>query len=178
MVAYRESAELAKRLIEESCKKQGIQPGQLTLHADRGTSMRSKPVALLLADLGVTKTHSRPHVSDDNPYSESQFRTLKYRPGVPGPLWVHRGQPCFLSAVFPVVQRSASSLRRRLVDASGGSLWSSRKLAAATPGCARCCLPASPGALRTKRSQTTDPSQCSLDQQAGFHSGTAACGRR
>jgi len=83
MVAMRESAELAKRLIEESCRKQGIQPGQLTLHADRGTSMRSKPVAFLLADLGVTKTHSRPHVSDDNPYSESQFRTLKYRPEFP-----------------------------------------------------------------------------------------------
>jgi putative transposase len=83
MVAYRESAELAKRLIEESCKKQRIQPAQLTLHADRGTSMRSKPVALLLADLGVTKTHSRPHVSDDNPYSESQFRTMKYRPEFP-----------------------------------------------------------------------------------------------
>ena len=83
MVAYRESAVLAQRLIEESCKKQYIQPDQLTLHADRGTSMRSKPVALLLADLGVTKTHSRPHVSDDNPYSESQFRTLKYRPEFP-----------------------------------------------------------------------------------------------
>jgi len=83
MVAYRESAELAKRLIEDSCKKQLIQPDQLTLHADRGTSMRSKPVALLLADLGVTKTHSRPHVSDDNPYSESQFRTMKYRPEFP-----------------------------------------------------------------------------------------------
>jgi putative transposase len=76
-------AVLAKRLIEESCKKQYIQRGQLTLHADRGTSMRSKPVALLLADLGVTKTHSRPHVSDDNPYSESQFRTMKYRPEFP-----------------------------------------------------------------------------------------------
>jgi putative transposase len=83
MVAYRESAELAKLLIEESCKKQHIQPGQLTLHADRGTSMSSKPVAFLLADLGVTKTHSRPHVSNDNPYSESQFRTLKYRPEFP-----------------------------------------------------------------------------------------------
>jgi putative transposase len=83
MVAYRESAELAKRLIEESCNKQHIQPGQLTLHADRGTSMSSQPVAFLLADLGVTKTHSRPHVSNDNPYSESQFRTLKYRPEFP-----------------------------------------------------------------------------------------------
>jgi putative transposase len=83
MVAMRESAELAKRLIEESCKKQCIPPGQLTLHADRGTSISSKPVAFLLADLGVTKTHSRPHVSDDNPYSESQFRTMKYRPEFP-----------------------------------------------------------------------------------------------
>src|ERR1700732_866138 len=83
MVAMRESAELAKRLIGESCQKQCIQPGQLTLHADRDTSMRSKSVAFLLADLGVTKTHSRPHVSDDNPYSESQFRTMKYRPEFP-----------------------------------------------------------------------------------------------
>ena len=83
MVAMRESAELAKGLIEESCQKQCIQPGQLTRHADRGTSMRSKSVAFLLADLGVTKTHSRPHVSDDNPFSESQFRTLKYRPEFP-----------------------------------------------------------------------------------------------
>jgi len=83
MVTMRESAELAKRLIEESCQKQRIQPGQLTLHADRGTAMTSKPVAFLLADLGVTKTHSRPHVSNDNPYSESQFRTLKYRPEFP-----------------------------------------------------------------------------------------------
>jgi len=83
MVALRESAELAQRLIAESCAKQNILAGQLTLHADRGSSMSSKPVAFLLADLGVTKTHSRPHVSNDNPYSESQFRTLKYRPEFP-----------------------------------------------------------------------------------------------
>ena len=81
MIAYRESAELAKRLIEHTCRKQNISPGQLTVHADRGSSMKSKPVDL--ADLGVLKTHSRPHVCDDNPYSESQFRTLKYRPGFP-----------------------------------------------------------------------------------------------
>ena len=71
MIAYRESAELARRLIEHTCRKQNISPGQLTVHADRGSSMKSKPVALLLADLGVLKTHSRPHVCDDNPYSES-----------------------------------------------------------------------------------------------------------
>jgi len=83
MLAHRESAELAKCLIRESCEKQGIQPGQLILHADRGSSMKSKPVAFLLADLGVTKTHSRPHVSNDNPFSEAQFKTLKYRPQFP-----------------------------------------------------------------------------------------------
>jgi putative transposase len=83
MIADRESAELAKRLIGETCHKQNIARDQLTIHADRGTSMTSKPVALLLADLGVTKTHSRPHVSDDNPFSEAQFKTLKYRPEFP-----------------------------------------------------------------------------------------------
>jgi len=83
MIAPHESSALAKRLIAETCEKQNVQPGQLTIHADRGASMKSKPVALMLADLGVTKTHSRPHVSDDNPYSESQFKTLKYRPDFP-----------------------------------------------------------------------------------------------
>src|SRR5207253_2195151 len=83
MVAHREQAALAERLIAETIAKQDVPPGQLTLHADRGSSMTSKPVAFLLADLGVTKTHSRPHVSNDNPYSEAQFKTLKYRPGFP-----------------------------------------------------------------------------------------------
>lgn len=83
MVATRESAALARRLIEDTCRKQQIVREQLTLHADRGSSMRSKVVAMLLSDLGVTKTHSRPHVSNDNPFSESQFKTLKYRPEFP-----------------------------------------------------------------------------------------------
>jgi putative transposase len=83
MLATRESAALAEQFIAETCAKQDIPPGQLTLHADRGSSMKSKPVALLLADLGVTKTHSRPYTSDDNPFSESNFKTLKYRPDFP-----------------------------------------------------------------------------------------------
>jgi len=83
MVAPQESAALAEGLISETYDKQGIGKGQLTLHADRGSSMKSKPVALLLADLGVVKTHSRPQVSNDNPFSESQFKTMKYRPGFP-----------------------------------------------------------------------------------------------
>ena len=83
MISYRETATQARQLIENSCQKQSIAPGQLTLHADRGSSMTSKSLALLLADLGVIKTHSRPHVSDDNPFSEAHFKTMKYRPQYP-----------------------------------------------------------------------------------------------
>lgn len=83
MVATRESAVLAEKLIAATAAKQHVSRGQLTLHADRGSSMTSKPVAFLLADLGVLQSHSRPHVSNDNPYSEAQFKTLKYRPGFP-----------------------------------------------------------------------------------------------
>jgi putative transposase len=83
MVAACESAALAEKLIDATCVKQQVSPGQLTIHADRGSSMTSKPVAFLLADLGITQSHSRPHVSNDNPCSESQFKTLKYRPGFP-----------------------------------------------------------------------------------------------
>jgi len=83
MVAFKESATLAKTLIADTCLKQEIVPGTLTVHADNGSSMTSRQVAHLLADLGVAKTHSRPHVSNDNPFSESAFKTLKYRPDFP-----------------------------------------------------------------------------------------------
>ena len=83
LLADRESATLAEQLLADTCFRQNISYGQLSIHADRGSSMASKPVALLLADLGVTKSHSRPHVSNDNPYSESNFKTLKYRPDFP-----------------------------------------------------------------------------------------------
>jgi putative transposase len=101
MIAPHESSVLAKRLIAETCEKQNVQPGQLTIHADRGPSMKSKPVALLLADLGITKTHSRPHVSDDNPYSESQFKTLKYRPDFPDRFGSAQHARCFCQGFFP-----------------------------------------------------------------------------
>ena len=83
MLAHRESSDLASRLIRESLDKQDVSEDQLTLHSDRGPSMTSHNVAQLLATLGVTKSHSRPHVSNDNPFSESQFKTLKYRPDFP-----------------------------------------------------------------------------------------------
>ncbi len=84
MVARHENAHLAERLIEQTCAKQCIQPQQLTIHADRGAPMRSKLVALLFSDLGITASHARPRVSNDNPFSEAQFRTVKYRPEFPG----------------------------------------------------------------------------------------------
>ena len=83
LIAPRESAELAEQLIAETVARHDVLPGTLTLHADRGASMRSKPVASLLVDLDIAKSHSRPHVSDDNPFSESQFKTMKYRPDFP-----------------------------------------------------------------------------------------------
>jgi len=83
MVASCEAADLAKRLITDAYERQGIKPGQVAVHADRGTSMTSKAVALLYADLGITQSHSRPHVSNDNPYSEAHFKTCKYRPDFP-----------------------------------------------------------------------------------------------
>jgi len=100
-VAYRELASIAERLIAETCQRQGIAPGQLTIHADRGSSMTSKPVAFLMADLGVTKTHSRPYVSDDNPYSEAQFKTLKYRPDFPRRFGCYEDARKHCRGVFP-----------------------------------------------------------------------------
>jgi len=83
LIAPRECSELAQQLIADTVARHDVEPGMLTLHADRGAAMRSKPVASLLVDLDVAKSHSRPHVSDDNPYSESQFKTMKYRPEFP-----------------------------------------------------------------------------------------------
>lgn len=82
-VAARESAAVAQELIEACCKQQGVARDQLTIHADRGSPMVAKSTALLYVDLGIAKSHSRPHTSNDNPYSESNFRTLKYRPQMP-----------------------------------------------------------------------------------------------
>jgi putative transposase len=84
LVATRETARLGKQLIREACEREGVIEGQLTVHADRGSQMTAKSMALMLADLGIVKTHSRPHVSNDNPFSESLFKTTKYHPDFPG----------------------------------------------------------------------------------------------
>lgn len=105
MVASGESATLAARLIATACKNEQIEPGKLTIHADRGPSMKSKSVALLLSDLGVEKTHSRPHVSDDNPYSEAQFKTLKYQPSFPDRFGSIQHARLFCQRFFPWYNR-------------------------------------------------------------------------
>lgn len=100
LVAGRESSTLAVELIRQSCAREGIKRDELTVHADRGSSMRSKPVAFLLADLGVTKTHSRPYTSTDNPYSEAQFKTLKYQPDFPDRFGSIEDARAFLARFF------------------------------------------------------------------------------
>jgi putative transposase len=101
MLAYRESGDLAKKLIEQTLERHNIFAGTLTVHADRGAPMTSKAVALFLAELGVTKTHSRPYVSNDNPYSESQFKTMKYRPEFPDRFGCYQDAHRFCAEFFP-----------------------------------------------------------------------------
>lgn len=100
LVSERESATLAEKLIAQTCERQNIPREQLTVHADRGAAMTSKQVAHLLADLGVTKTHSRPHVSNDNPFSEAQFKTLKYMPAFPERFGSIQDARTFLTGFF------------------------------------------------------------------------------
>ena len=137
LIADRESGALAEVLIAEACAKQRIGREKLTIHADNGGPMIAKPVALLMIDLGVTKSHSRPHVSNDNPFSEAQFKTMKYQPDYPERLpmsppeagWAgawRSGRCAPLGAdLLPVVQRRASPQRNRLPHAGGRALWRS-----------------------------------------------------
>ena len=100
MLARAERAQLAERLLADTISKHDVARDQLTIHADRGSSMASKSVAFLLADLGVTKSHSRPHTSNDNPFSESQFKTLKYRPEFPERFGSHEDARTFCTWFF------------------------------------------------------------------------------
>jgi putative transposase len=112
MVAHRESSTLAEQFIHETCTRQNIAREQLTIHADRGVAMTSKSVAFLLADRGITKTHSRPHVSNDNPFSEAQFKTLKYRPAFPERFGSIQDARAHCHAFFPGTTRTSSQRPR------------------------------------------------------------------
>ena len=123
MVMERESATLAEAFIADTCAQEGITPDQLTLHADRGSSMTSKTVAHLLADLGVTKTHSRPHVSNDNPFSEAQFKTLKYRPDYPAEFGALADARAWTRAFVDWYNEHHHHTALGLLHAGGGPSW-------------------------------------------------------
>jgi len=108
-VAAAETGELASEFIATTVTGQGVEPGQLSLHADRGTSMTSKPVAQLLVDLGVARSHSRPHVSNDNPFSEAQFKTLKYCPAFPSRFGSIADARTFCAAFFEHYNHSTAT---------------------------------------------------------------------
>jgi putative transposase len=165
MVAHRESATLAEKLIRAICARQGIAPGALTLHADRGSSMTSKPVAFLLADLGVTKTHSRPHVSDDNPFSEAQFKTLKYRPEFPdrfGSIVDARG---FCQRFFPWYNTEHHHSGIGLLTPADVHLGRAASRIAASRGLGERLRRAS-RTLRARRAATGRRPHCGVDQPA------------
>ena len=167
MIAYRESAELAKRLIEHTCRKQNIAPGQLTVHADRGSSMKSKPVALLLADLGVIKTTSPSPCLRRQSVFGKPVPHLEIPPWLPGSLRLHRRRPRLLPVLLPLVQLRTPPLRPGLDDPRHGSSWARPPhLLAPSPSRPGCRLSGSPRALRPQTAQTTFSPYRRLDQQA------------
>ena len=165
MIAQRESAVLAKELIEVSCQRQGVERNSLTIHSDRGPSMTSKTVAQLLVDLEIEKSLSRPHVSNDNPYSEAQFKTMKYRPDYPkrfGSIEDARGLG---TGILRLVQRGSSSQRHRSASARRRSLRRGRSVPRETNERSRGRLRGPSGTFCPRRSQTTAASNGRVDQQ-------------
>ena len=165
MVADCESATLAKKLIGESCDRQRIDRGQLILHADRGSSMKSKAVALLLSDLGVTQSHSRPQVSDDNPFSEAQFKTLKYRP-TSRTIRFHPGRQGLLSGLFPLVQPCPLPFGPELAHSGDGPLRSDRPGSPTTSAGSGSRSPTTPGAFRQRTQADRRTAGQGVDQSA------------
>ena len=157
MVAERENAALAAQLIEQSCLKQDVQPQVLTLHSDRGSPMTAKCTAQLLADLGVTRSLSRPQVSDDNPFSEAQFKTLKYHPGFPGPLRRHPRRGRVLPDLLPVVQPRASPRRYRHAHPQRRPPRTRRGRPLTTPAHPARRLGSKPRTVRPRPPETPDP---------------------
>ena len=178
MLAHRESAALAQRLIAESCRKQDIEPDQLTLHADRGSSMRSKPVGLLLADLGVTKTHSRPYVSNDNPYSESQFKTMKYCPQFPSRFGSAEDGRLFCCGFFgrSLLQFSPPALGNRPYDTGRRSRYGrAEQLTTARRADPSRSSTGSSRTLRSRNAATARFASAGLDQPAAGKNDAPRC---
>jgi putative transposase len=165
-VQQRETGPIAKALITQAAEQQRVSRDQLIVHADRGSSMTSKPVAFLLADLGITRSHSRPYTSTDNPYSEAQFKTLKYRPAFPARFEQHRARPRLLPRVLRPLQPSPPALRDRPDDAGDCPLRPRRRRPRRAPARARLRLCQDTRAVRPARPHATDRADRRMDQQA------------
>jgi transposase InsO family protein len=165
-VADAESAVLFRPLFDDAVAKHKILPGQLTLHADRGGPMKAKATAFLLADLGVTRSHNRPHTSNDNPFSESHFKTPKYQPTFPPTLWLPRGRQDFLPRLLRLVQPGPSPQRHRPDDTRPGAFRTGRCRSRRASAHARSGVPGKPGALRQQNPGPTCQTDRGLDQSA------------
>ena len=166
MVAHRESAELAQQFLAETLGKHQIPAGPLNIHADRGRVMTSQPVAFLRADLGVTKTHSRPYVSDDNPYSESQFRTLKYRPAFPDRFGSIQDSRAFCRPFFQWYNEEHRHSGLGWLTPAMVPWGPSGNRPGRSPGGAGRRLSGASGPLRPETAQTLATALGGLDQQA------------
>ena len=164
MVADRENSALAGRLIEETCHKQRVQPQVLTLHSDRGAPMTSKCTAQLLADLGVTRSLSRPQVSDDNPFSEAQFKTLKYHPGFPGRFHDITAAIAFCRSFFPWYNTEHRHGGIAMLTPDDVHHHRTQSVLDQRGRTLQARLDPSPRTLRSRDPTTRSPSQSGLDQ--------------
>lgn len=164
LVVTRQTAALAQRFIAQCCNQQGIEPGQLMIHADRGPPMTAKTTTQLLADLGIGQSHGRPHVSNDNPFSESHLRDAQVSTGVSRPVRVPGARRGMLAGVLHVVQRPTLPQRDRLADAGVGALWRGRGAPAPATGGANAGVCTASEAFRTGRTRTAVPPDEALDQ--------------
>ena len=165
-VADAETATLFKPLFDDAIGKHNVPPGQLTLHADRGGPMKAKATAFLLADLGVTRSHNRPHTSNDNPFSESHFKTLKYQPRFPKRFGCIEDAKSFLPALLRLVQPGSSPFRDRSDDPGPGALRTDRRRSRRPPAHPRSAFRCKPRALRQKAAHTASQTNRHLDQPA------------
>ncbi len=167
-VAPSESGELAKELIADAVARHEVPPGQLTVHADRGSSMTSNPVVELLAFLGIGRTHSRPHVSNDNPFSEAQFKTLKYCPEFPERFGCVEDARAFCEMFFMHYnheQPRAPPFRHRLSHAGVGPLRHRRRSSSQAGRDPRCRLRRQPREVPAPQARTTQAPHRRLDQR-------------
>ena len=165
LLAHHESGTLADRLISETVEQEGVTSG-LTIHADRGPSMTSKPVALLLADLGIVKSHSRPHVSNDNPFSEAHFKTLKYRPGFPERFGSIEDARAFCRTFFSWYNSEHRHGGIGLLTPEMVHRGRGEQVACCPPGRPDRRLCRAPRAIRAQASRVTETAHRRLDQPA------------